>query len=99
MKRNAFTAAAACILLFGTVWAVWPAPASEQVWSHQKLQPVDYRQLHSNALTFVTVKGRQGFELRARCWCWPGVIRDLVQRRAGAARGKHGRARGDSNAG
>lgn len=66
MKRNVFTAVAACIALFGTVWAAWPAPASEQVWSYQKLQPVDYRQLHSNALAFVTVKRRQGFELRAR---------------------------------
>ncbi|WP_234026094.1 cold-shock protein [Stenotrophomonas maltophilia] len=66
MKKRGLAAAAVCIALIGAVWAEWPEPAGDQVWAYQKLQPVDYRLLHSDARGFVTAKADEGFELHAR---------------------------------
>ncbi|WP_313282282.1 cold-shock protein [Stenotrophomonas indicatrix] len=66
MKKRGLAAAAVCIALIGAVWAGWPEPAGDQVWAYQKLQPVDYRLLHSDALGFVTAKADEGFELHTR---------------------------------
>lgn len=66
MKKHGLAAAAVCIALIGAVWAEWPEPAGDQVWAYQKLQPVDYRLLHSDALGFVTAKADEGFELHTR---------------------------------
>ncbi|HED4876163.1 TPA: cold-shock protein [Stenotrophomonas maltophilia] len=66
MKKCGFAAAATCIVLIGAMWAGWPEPAGEQVWAYQKLQPADYRLLHSDALGFVTAKADEGFELHTR---------------------------------
>lgn len=66
MKKRGFAAAAACIVLISAMWAGWPEPAGDQVWAYQKLQPADYRLLHSDALGFVTAKADEGFELHTR---------------------------------
>ncbi|WP_171954931.1 cold-shock protein [Stenotrophomonas geniculata] len=66
MKQYGLAAVAACIAVIGAVWAAWPEPAGDQVWAYQKLQPADYRLLHSDALGFVTVKADEGFELHTR---------------------------------
>ncbi|MDN8644345.1 cold-shock protein [Stenotrophomonas indicatrix] len=66
MKKHGLPAAAVCIVVIGAVWAEWPEPAGDQVWAYQKLQPVDYRLLHSDALGFVTAKADEGFELHTR---------------------------------
>lgn len=66
MKKRGLAAAAVCIVVIGAVWARWPEPAGDQVWAYQKLQPVDYRLLHSDALGFVTAKADEGFELHTR---------------------------------
>ncbi|MGB9100349.1 MAG: cold-shock protein [Stenotrophomonas indicatrix] len=66
MKKRGLAAAAVCIVGIGAVWAGWPEPAGDQVWAYQKLQPVDYRLLHSDALGFVTAKADEGFELHTR---------------------------------
>ena len=66
MKKHGFIAAAVCIVVIGAVWAGWPEPAGDQVWAYQKLQPADYRLLHSDALGFVTAKADEGFQLHTR---------------------------------
>jgi len=66
MKKHGLVAAAACIVMIGAVWPGWPEPAGDQVWVYQKLQPADYRLLHSDALGFVTAKADEGFELHTR---------------------------------
>lgn len=66
MRKHGLAAAAVCIVVIGTVWAGWPEPAGDQVWAYQKLQPADYRALHSDALGFVTAKAKEGFELHTR---------------------------------
>lgn len=66
MKKHGLAAAVMCIAVIGAVWAAWPEPAGDQVWAYQKLQPADYRLLHSDALGFVTAKAHEGFELRTR---------------------------------
>lgn len=66
MKKRGLAAAAVCIVVIGAVWARWLEPAGDQVWAYQKLQPVDYRLLHSDALGFVTAKADEGFELHTR---------------------------------
>lgn len=66
MKKHGLVAAAACIVVIGAVWPGWPEPAGDQVWAYQKLQPADYRLLHSDALGFVTAKADEGFELHTR---------------------------------
>lgn len=66
MKQYGLAAVAACIAVIGAVWAAWPEPAGDQVWAYQKLQPADYRLLHSDALGFVTAKAQEGFELHTR---------------------------------
>lgn len=63
MKQYGLAAVAACIAVIG---AAWPEPAGDQVWAYQKLQPADYRLLHSDALGFVSAKAHEGFELRTR---------------------------------
>lgn len=40
--------------------------SGRSVRAYQKLQPADYRLLHSDALGFVTAKAHEGFELHAR---------------------------------
>ncbi|MCU1068113.1 cold-shock protein [Stenotrophomonas maltophilia] len=66
MKKHGLAAAVVCIAVIGAMWVEWPEPAGDQVWAYQKLQPADYRLLHSDALGFVTAKAREGFELHAR---------------------------------
>ncbi|WP_234412212.1 cold-shock protein [Stenotrophomonas sp. YAU14D1_LEIMI4_1] len=66
MKKRGLAAAEKCIALIGAVWEEWPEPARDPVWAYQKLQPVDYRLLHSDALGFVTAKADEGFELHTR---------------------------------
>lgn len=66
MKKHGLAAAAVCIAVIGAMWVEWPEPASDQVWAYQKLQPADYRLLHSDALGFVTAKALEGFELHTR---------------------------------
>ncbi|MFV7454444.1 cold-shock protein [Stenotrophomonas maltophilia] len=66
MKMQGVAAAVVCIAVIGAVWAAWPEPVGDQVWAYQKLQPADYRLLHSDALGFVTVKADEGFELHTR---------------------------------
>jgi hypothetical protein len=66
MKKHGLAAAAVCIAIIGAMWVEWPEPAGDQVWAYQKLQPADYRLLHSDALGFVTAKAHEGFELHAR---------------------------------
>ncbi|MDV3514582.1 cold-shock protein [Stenotrophomonas sp. C1657] len=66
MKKRGLAAAVVCIVVIGAVWAGWPEPAGDQVWAYQKMQPVDYRLLHSDALGFVTAKADEGFELHTR---------------------------------
>ncbi|EML7987751.1 cold-shock protein [Stenotrophomonas maltophilia] len=66
MKMHGLAAAAVCIAVIGAMWVEWPEPAGDQVWAYQKLQPADYRLLHSDALGFVTAKAHEGFELHAR---------------------------------
>ena len=66
MKMHGLAAAVMCIAVIGAVWAAWPEPAGDQVWAYQKLQPADYRLLHSDALGFVTAKAHLGFELITR---------------------------------
>src|SRR2546427_322255 len=66
MKKHGLAAATVCASIMGAVWVGWPEPAGDQVWAYQKLQPVDYRLLHSDALGFVTAKAQEGFELRTR---------------------------------
>ncbi len=66
MKKHGLVAATACIVMIGAVWPGWPEPAGDQVWAYQKLQPADYRLLHSDALGFVTAKADEGFELHTR---------------------------------
>ncbi|WP_414497040.1 cold-shock protein [Stenotrophomonas maltophilia] len=66
MKKHGLAAATVCASIMGAVWAGWPEPAGDQVWAYQKLQPADYRLLHSDALGFVTAKAQEGFELRTR---------------------------------
>ena len=66
MKKHGLAAAAVCIAVIGAMWMEWPEPAGDQVWAYQKLQPADYRLLHSDALGFVTAKAHEGFELHAR---------------------------------
>ncbi|HGM6933143.1 cold-shock protein [Stenotrophomonas maltophilia] len=63
---HGLAAAAVCIAVIGAMWVEWPEPAGDQVWAYQKLQPADYRLLHSDALGFVTAKAHEGFELHAR---------------------------------
>lgn len=66
MKKLGLAAAAVCIAVIGAMWVEWPEPAGDQVWAYRKLQPADYRLLHSDALGFVTAKAHEGFELHAR---------------------------------
>lgn len=66
MKQHGLVAVAACIVVIGVVWAGWPAPSADQAWSYQKLQPVDARALHGDALGFVTANAHEGFELHTR---------------------------------
>ncbi|HEL4234408.1 TPA: cold-shock protein [Stenotrophomonas maltophilia] len=66
MKTHGLAAAAVCIAVIGAMWVEWPEPAGDQVWAYQKLQPADYRLLHSDARGFVTAKAHEGFELHAR---------------------------------
>jgi hypothetical protein len=66
MKMHGLAAAAVCIAVIGAMWVEWPEPAGDQVWAYQKLQPADYRLLHSDALGFVTAKAHEGFELHTR---------------------------------
>lgn len=66
MKKHGLAAAAVCASIMGAVWVGWPEPAGDQVWAYQKLQPADYRLLHSDAQGFVTAKAQEGFELHTR---------------------------------
>ncbi len=66
MKNHGLAAAAVCASIMAAVWMGWPEPAGDQVWAYQKLQPADYRLLHSDAHGFVTAKAFEGFELHAR---------------------------------
>lgn len=66
MKMHDLAAAAVCIAVIGAMCVEWPEPAGDQVWAYQKLQPADYRLLHSDARGFVTAKADEGFELHAR---------------------------------
>ncbi len=66
MKKHGLAAAAVCIAVIGAMWVEWLEPAGDQVWAYQKLQPADYRLLHSDALGFVTAKAHEGSELHAR---------------------------------
>lgn len=59
-------AAVVCVAVMGALWAAWPEPAGDQVWACQKLQPANYRVLHSDALGFVAAKADEGFELYMR---------------------------------
>ncbi|MEJ1141222.1 cold-shock protein [Stenotrophomonas sp. CCNWLW162] len=66
MKMHGLAAAAVCVAVIGAMWVQWPEPAGDQVWAYQKLQPADYRLLHSDARGFVTAKADEDFELHAR---------------------------------
>ncbi|GAB2316487.1 cold-shock protein [Stenotrophomonas geniculata] len=66
MKMYGLAAAVVCIAVIGAMWMEWPEPTGDQVWAYQKLQPADYRLLHSDARGFVTAKADEGFELHAR---------------------------------
>lgn len=66
MKMHGLAAAAVCIAVIAAMWMEWPEPAVDQVWAYQKLQPADYRLLHSHARGFVTAKAHEGVELHAR---------------------------------
>ncbi|UXB23964.1 cold-shock protein [Stenotrophomonas maltophilia] len=66
MKMHGLAAAVVCIAVIGAMLVEWPEPTGDQVWAYQKLQPADYRLLHSDARGFVTAKAHEGFELHAR---------------------------------
>lgn len=66
MKMDGLAAAPAFIAVIGAMWVEWPEPAGDQLWAYQKLQPADYRLLHSDARGFVTAEAHEGVELHAR---------------------------------